>query len=319
MGALSKIREHAAISSGNFSAMFKDAKIPQLPAAVACLIEEFNKEEPEIRRLTEIISSDLEVSTKILRTVNSALYGLPNQVKSIQNGIMLLGLRSIRTIALSYTLKASIPKPKGKLFDQEAFWTDSLLRALLARSLASHHTHVEKDETFTASLLSNLAIPVLLSTWGDYYSPVVEQWRDSNQRLSRLEREDFGWDHAQAGAWILKLWDFPDEMVGLIGAHSLSIEEIRQHGLGQTIALPVATASLLPSVLRPSLDDCKELIDRATENFSMTPIEFGYLIRDIGEKFEDIRDMFGLRDRNACNILESICEVCDPQPAENPT
>jgi HD-like signal output (HDOD) protein len=316
MGGLMKIREYAAMASGNFVALFKKVDIPQLPAAVACLIQEFNKEDPEIERLTEIISSDVELSTKILRTVNSALYGLTNPVKSIHNGIMLLGLKSIRTIALSYTMRASIPNPKKGLFDFEAFWTDSLLQALLAQSLAARNWPKDKDEAFTASLLSHLALPVLLCSWESFYAPIIEQWKESDKRLSEIERADFGWDHAQASAWILKSWDFPAELVGLVGAHNLTIEEIQQHGLEQTVALPIATAALIPSVLRPCMTESKALIDAAIENFSMTRAEFSEMIQALQEKFEDIRELFGLNAGNTGSMLDSIQELCEPQPAE---
>ncbi|MHC4944325.1 MAG: HDOD domain-containing protein [Planctomycetota bacterium] len=314
-----KIREFAAMASGNFAALFKDVEIPQLPAAVTCLIEEFNKKDPDINKLTEIISSDMELSAKIMRTVNSALYGLTNPVKSVHSAIVLLGLKSIRTIALSYTMKASVPKPKGGLFDQEAFWTDSLLQALLSRSLAQKHKPGEEDEAFTASLLSHLGLPVLLCTWGEYYVPIIEQWKAGTLRLSLNERQDFGWDHAQASAWILKSWGFPDEIVGLVGAHNLTRDEIRQHGIEQTVALPIATASMLPSVLRPNMEEGRELFDTVLENFSLTPMEFGDMIQDVKAKFDDIRDLFGLTDRNADSMLESILELCGSQLAERST
>lgn len=317
MGILSKIRDQFALASGNFSSMFKNVEIPQLPEAVTCLLAEFKKEYPDIQRLSQIISSDVEISAKVLRTVNSALFGLPSPVKSIHNAIMILGLSSIQTITLSYAIKAAVPRPKGRLFDQDAFWRDSLLRALLARQLARHSRLKEEDEAFTASLLSNLAIPVLLCVWEKYYRPIVEQWRGSTKRMSWVEREDFGWDHAQAGAWILKSWDFPDEIVGLVGSHNFSIDKIRRYQLDQTVARSVATASLLPSILRPSIKDNKTLIETAHEEFALTSGQFADMINVISAEFNDIREQFEIRDMDSNHVFEGLLDLCDSNYVEN--
>ncbi|MFH2000060.1 MAG: HDOD domain-containing protein [Planctomycetota bacterium] len=317
MGPFSKIREHFALASGNFARLFKEVEIPQLPEAVACLITEFNQQEPDIPKLTRIISSDIEISTKIIRTVNSALYGLPNEVKSIQSAITLLGLRSIRTIALSYSMRSSIPSPKGGLFDQDAFWTDSLIRALMARSMARKYLACNEDEAFTVSLLSDVALPVLLSVWNQYYEPIVDRWKSSCQRLSRLEQENFGWDHAQAGAWILKSWEFPDELVSLVSVHNLSIDGIRELGLDRTVALPVATAALLPSVLRHSEEGCKKFMETALVLCSLKPGEFAGLVQDTQERFNGIREQFGINAMDSQRLFDSLLMLCDPMLVEN--
>lgn len=69
-------------------------------------------------------------------------------------------------------------------------------------------------------LLSDIALPVLLGSWGEYYRPLIEQWRDALERLSQAERASFQWDHAQAGAWILQNWEFPAELVCFVGLHT---------------------------------------------------------------------------------------------------
>ncbi len=84
---------------------------------------------------------------------------------SVKHAVTLLGLRHIRSIALAYGTMAALPKPEGHLFDQEAFWTHSLLRAILSRSLSKRMFSHQFEEAFTASLLADIALPVLLSVW----------------------------------------------------------------------------------------------------------------------------------------------------------
>jgi HD-like signal output (HDOD) protein len=318
MGIFEKIRQHAAVATGNFASMFKEAEIPALPAATTRLVSEFNSPEPDIRLVSRIVSSDLDLSTRVIRTVNSSLYGLPNQVKSIQHAIVLLGLRRIRSMALSYKIKTVLPKPNIDLFDQEAFWTDSLVRALFARSLTHRYMPGDEDEAFTVMLLADVALPILLCLWKDYYALVVERWKNSSERLSQIERADFGWDHAQAGAWILKSWDFPDEITFLVRLHNYSIQEIQQLGFEKSIALPVVTASMLPSILRPCEEHSRLLIHTVCEIFSLSIKEFGDLIYEIQTNFNEISEAFDLKDRNS-RIIEDITKLSNSQYPEDCT
>ncbi len=310
-----KIHKQAAVATGNFKSMFKDVEISPLPAATARLISELNSEEPDIRRLVKIISADLEISTRVMRTVNSSLYSLPHKSKSVHHAVTMLGIRRIQKIALSYAIMTKIPKPKGNLFQQKAFWTDSLLRALFARTLAHRYLPGEEDEAFTAILLSDVALPVLLCTWEEYYAPIVERWKTSSERLSVVERKDFGWDHAQAGAWILKSWNFPEELVCLVAVHNLSISDLQQLGLADTLAMPVAVASLLASVIRPAKEHAKELMETTCSMFSMSSLEFSDLASEVRENFLEICEQFGLSEDDTGELLRNLISIPSSQCA----
>jgi len=213
-------------------------------------------------------------------------------------------------MALTYTMKANIPKPKGDLFDHEAFWTDSLLKALLARRPTKVFMPGEEDEAFTVMLMSDISLPVLLCVWNEYYQPIIERWKNSDKRLSVIEREDFHWDHAQAGAWILKSWKFPDEIVHLTGVHTLPLDEIKEMGLNISLALPLSVASLLPSILRYNRDRAQLLIDTTCNEFSLTYDQFKNLIIEVQERFVDIRDQFALKNLESVNVIDEIISIC---------
>jgi HD-like signal output (HDOD) protein len=310
MGITEQIQKHASRQGQDFAAMFEEIEIPPLPAAASQLVAEINKDEPDISELTRIISTDVEISTKVMRTVNSALYGLPNPVASVQQAVSMLGLRSIRSLALTYTAKSAVPRLLGTLFDHEAFWTDSLLRALLARALSNRFMPGEEDEAFTAMLFADVALPMLLGYWEEAYKPVAQEWLTSPKRLSWIEQEVFMWDHAQAGAWILESWNFPSDIVSLVSVHNLPSPEIRRAGLDKTIALPLITAAILPSVLRPSKARSMHLTKTACRHFSMSAEEFGELIVQVHTHFNDIREQFGLPDKNSDRLVSEILDHC---------
>lgn len=315
MGLLNKIRRHAAVAKGDFGTLFQDVKVPPLPAAVQRLISEINQPEPDIGLLMKLISSDPEISAKVIKTVNSSLYCPRVPVVDVKRAVTLLGFGQIRSIVLAYATMDAIPQPAGNLFDHNSFWTDSLLRAILARALSRKLFSDQMDEVFTASLLSELAIPVLLCIWQDYYQPIVIEWATSPKRLSDLERQHFGWDHAQAGAWIVQSWEFPEEMVCYIGAHNISMEKICELGLQDTIVLPLAIAACSPSVLKPDPGSADQVFQAAVEWLEMDANQFEAAIVEAQDTLTEILALFELPDQKAVKIFDDLLCAAD---AENP-
>ncbi len=306
MGFFQKIKQHAAVASGDFDAMFKGMEVPPLPLAVNRLIAEINKTHPSLDVLVQLISSETAMAAKVMQTVNSAFFGFRSPVTDKLRAVTLMGLKNIRNLALAYGTMEAIPRPKTDLFDHEAFWNDSLLRAHLAHAFAEALAPGQSDDAFTAALLADIAIPILLNVWSDYYVPVVDEWLNTPKRLSQIEREHFGWDHAQAGAWIVRSWKFPDEMVCYIGAHCLSMAEIEAHELEQTIALPMAIAAQGASVLRPDATRMAKLYCWAVDQLKLSDAVLADRISSIRTAFDDMIKLFGLHNRGADTLLKQL-------------
>jgi len=306
MGLLAKIRRHSAIASGNFSTMFKDVEIPPLPVAVNRLLVEINKPEPDIDQLVKLISSTTGIAAKVIKTVNSSLFALRMPVTNIKRAVTHLGLQNIRSIALAYATMDALPKPKSNFFDQGAFWTDSLLRAILSRSFSRKRFSNQLEEAFTVSLLADIALPVLLCVWKEYYEPVVQEWHQSSKRLSEIEREHFGWDHAQAGAWIVQSWEFPEEAVCYLGVHNLPMEKIIEYNLEETIVAPIAVAATAPSVLKPDSARASQVFHMAVKQLAMSDTEFVDCLIEVKKALAEIMALFGLSGSDAISVIDGL-------------
>lgn len=306
MGLINTIKMHAAIASGNFGKMFKDAKLPVLPQAVSSVVEEVNKDEPDVAVLENIISAEPEFSVKVLSTVNSSLFALRAKVTGVRHAITLLGFDRIRSVILSYSMLEAMPRPDGDLFDHEAYWTDTLLRSLLAQSVARRARPGEEEEAFTAMLVADVAVPVLLTAWRGYYEPILRNWRGGRHSLSRLERDAFGWDHAQASAWILQKWDFPEKLVCLVGAHTLTGSEIKEYGMDDSVAGCIAVASLLPSSMVRDHVRCERMIELASSNLELDREAWPGIYDEVERNFEAVYAQFNLTSDHAAKTLDSL-------------
>jgi HD-like signal output (HDOD) protein len=313
MGILAKIRRHAAVASGNFAVMFKEVEVPPLPAAASRLVTEINRSDPDLDQIVTLISSSTGIAAKVIKTVNSSLFGLRESVASVRHAVTLLGFRNIQSIALGYATMTALPAPRGDLFDHKAFWTDSLIRAMMARTFCKRRFPHQHEEAFTASLLADIALPVLLSVWKEYYEPVVQEWQQSPQRLSEIERDQFGWDHAQAGAWIAQSWELPEDVVCYIGAHNLSWAGLQEHELHDTIVAPMAVAAHSASVLKSDLERSKKVFQTAKEWLSMSDSEFGASLDEVQESFANILDLFGYPAGKAEMVLQDVAAGAKPE------
>lgn len=301
-----RIRRHTAEVEGTLESVFEGIEIPPLPTVATHLIEEINRPEPDMGRLIAVISSAPETAAKVIRTVNSSIFSLRNPVLSVRHAIALLGLRHIRPIALSYALADGIPHPPADIFDHEAFWSDSLIRAMLARSFARLHCQGEEEEAFTAMLVSDLAVPVLLVAWRDSYEPIIAEWRGGTRRLSTLEQVRFGWQHAQAGAWILRSWGLPPALHCYVGLHNAGPAQVEELELGHTILLPLGVAAMAPSVMRDDDARGEHFARTAMKVFSLKPSEIVHLIAGIRASFGEICELFDLTEAPAANMLDRL-------------
>ncbi len=316
MGLFTKIKRHAAVAQGNFAQMFGDARIAPLPEAISRILAEIHKDEPNITVLETLIASEPELSIQILSTVNSSLYALRHQVTSIRHAMALLGLDQIRAVILAGAMQKALPSPKNSIFQQEVYWTDTLLRSLLARELTRLHRPGDEEQAFTAMLVSDVAIPVLLDSWAEYYEPVVEQWQQKSLGLSTLEKQSFGWDHGAAGSWVLQYWGFPMELVCLVAAHHLPPSKIRELELDDTVATDILVAGRLCSCWQPDLPRCLGMIDMAEELLGISPDRWPDIMAIVADHYAAIHHQFGLQRSLGDKVFAVMNQifVTDRQP-----
>lgn len=309
-----KVRRRAAEGRQWFASIVRDLEIPPLPAVSARLIAEINRPDPDMDRVATAISSAPETATKVLRTVNSSLFALRNPVLSVRHAIALLGMRHIRPIALSFAMMEALPRPREDVFDHQGFWTDSLVRAMFARQFAKRSQRGDEEDAFTAALMADLAVPVLLVIWPDLYGRVVKLWPQTTVSLTAMEKRAFGWDHGQAGAWVADNWNLPAEMVCFIGLHNLSPEEVRAFDLNDTVALPVSVASLVPSVSRSEPDRARLCVRSAYDDLHMTQTELIQRITEVRTSLQEVAEFFGLGASRANEMFEILLEAAAGEP-----
>ncbi len=197
-----------------------DYALPSFPAVIMEILSALRDDQVPLSEITRLIETDINLSVRILRLVNSAAFGLRHKVNSIQHAVTLLGRSRVESIVLGVGVKETLQKPQVRWFDYERYWLVSYQRATLARKLASLFLPVRESESFTASLLQDVGIPFLVNAKKETYQPVWEAYlRDPEAPLEVLEKKNLGTDHQEVGALLAQFWSFPEYLIKAIGAH----------------------------------------------------------------------------------------------------
>ena len=197
-------------------------EVATLPHVAQRVIEVARNEKSTNEDLRSVIQRDPALVAKVLRRVNSSLYGLPHRVSDISKAIILLGFREIQ--AMAFTVFASKLFDRAQTttsFSREGLWNHSVGVGVVARMIASVCGLPHPDEAYVAGLLHDLGYIILDQYLPRHFGEVVTKTK-SGRPTWEVENEILTFDHALLGAFVARRWNFPDEVVSAIGYHDQS-------------------------------------------------------------------------------------------------
>lgn len=196
----------------------QNAILPVCPAVFIRLTQAINAPDDHQSELAEILSSDPGLTSRVLHVANSALYGMPRQVRSINEAILRVGIREIWSIASALQAKSLFKTEGGWTALNRLLWEHALRTAAVSRTLLQHLAVTGADETFTAALLHDLGKSVL-QAFEPQYALLCQNGALAGRELTFIEADFFGIDHAQLGGQILLHWNLPESLATLVAGH----------------------------------------------------------------------------------------------------
>ncbi len=171
----------------------------------------------DARELKECVAQDPALTCKVLRVVNSSLYGLSRPVADLSQAIGLIGIKPLKLLVLGFNLPDSLFAEVAAR-ELQWYWTNTLTRAVAARLIAEQMWRQSGDEAFIAGLLQDIGILVLLRELGEPYAKFLTGVIDEKCHLASLEQDTLGFDHNQLSAALLSRWQLPQRLVDAIAA-----------------------------------------------------------------------------------------------------
>jgi len=211
-------------------------KIPALSPTIAKIVEITNNMNSSASDLVTAIKLDPMLTVKILNLINSAFFGMSEKVTSINRAIILLGMNTIKNLALSAEVLSSFNPGAGGGFSVEKFWEHSLATAvcckLLAKRLIRDPNKIE--EYFIAGLIHDIGKIFLIKYFGGEYFSMIQRDGEYKKLLPR-EKKIFSMDHAEVGGLIAEKWALSPELAA----------SIRDHHVRKTAAPPTPMSAVV--------------------------------------------------------------------------
>src|SRR5881392_1447380 len=174
------------------------ATLPEITGKIIATVED-PKSTPA--HLHKIVAHDPALVTRMLKVVNSAFYGLPGQIASIERAIVLLGLNAIKNSAVAASLGQLFRGAKlCEGFTAKDLWTHCIAVGVTARELAKQMKLPVSDEAFLAGMIHDVGLLISLQTSPEQLRQVCEIAKNSDRNFVDIEREVMGMDHQQLGA-----------------------------------------------------------------------------------------------------------------------
>lgn len=252
--------------------------LPTVPQVVHELIESFASEDVSIRKIVASINSDPVLSARLLRLANSAYYHVSRSIGTVDDAVVMLGFMTVRTLVIGMGVTTAFSGHPG--VDLARFWTHSTRTAAIAGWLA-RHAQCSRDHAFTAGLMHGLGQLVMHAGMPEPMLYLDKTCDPLDARRADLERTSFGYDHAEVGAELLRLWKLPSVLVDAVGGHVSPLQAARFEPLAGVLHLAVWRArahlfSLNADELRQTLPEavCAKLdLSAAAVLDEMPPVE----------------------------------------------
>ncbi|MEQ9545890.1 MAG: HDOD domain-containing protein [Marinobacter sp.] len=141
-----------------------DIQLPSLPEVTLRALEACHQDD-SYRKISDIVSTDAALATRVLAVANSALYGPATQLQSIDQALLRLGTHRFQTLLLTAALRQMLLELGADQWQQlRNFWRLSLTTALTARALATLTRYPEPDQAFMLGMLHNIGELLALKT-----------------------------------------------------------------------------------------------------------------------------------------------------------
>lgn len=200
-------------------AMSKLTEISSLPEVTTRIVAVVEDPKSTAQDMHNIVKNDPALASKVLKVVNSAFYGLPAQISSLDRAIVMLGLSAVKNIALAASLSRLFrPEDVSGAFNARDLWTHSIAVGVCARLLAEKSVgHAE--EAFVAGLVHDMGLLAEYQLFPEKLAEVVERCSVGDLDFCEQERAIVGADHQAFGAALATKWKFPPVLRYAISYH----------------------------------------------------------------------------------------------------
>jgi len=187
--------------------------LPTVPSSLKKILAVLENPKTSLLDIGTLILNDPVLTSRVLKIANSAIYGFPGRISTINQALLLLGLNIVRGLLLGVSVFEAMQKTMHGL------WEHSINAAVAARDIAIMNGLKEPEEVSVAALLHDIGKVIFSLKFPSDYQNVLEKVNTEGIFIFEAEKAIFGITHAEAAAWVARKWNFPFNLVEAIEYH----------------------------------------------------------------------------------------------------
>jgi HD-like signal output (HDOD) protein len=193
--------------------------LPALPAIVTEVMAVTANPESSANDLMQVVLPDQTMCSTILKVANSAFFGIPRGVSTIERAVVVLGYEEIRNIVIGKAIFSSFPKLSKENRNTLSLFWEHAFTCGLASKIIGEHLHFPPSEFFIAGLIHDIGKLAMLMAFPHEYSILRELSNPNNLNDTAEEHTKFGISHDKVGLQLANRWLLPEKLVMAIGYH----------------------------------------------------------------------------------------------------
>lgn len=196
------------------------ASLPAFSPVLSKILKVIDNPISSASDIEKVLKYDQSLASRVLKMANSAYYGYAGKISTISQGVVVLGLNTLR--ALIFTASASrtfAKKLYGYKMGEGDFWKHSVMTAIGARAVATRIKYPNPDEAFVAGLLHDIGKLVLDNYVKQKQNEMLQAVETSGKSWAEVELEIIGLNHAQVGKRLCEKWNLPPALTEAVGLH----------------------------------------------------------------------------------------------------
>ena len=274
-------------------AVKKIDKISSLPHIAVRVLSVANDPNSGAADLRDLLETDVSLSARVLRFVNSSAFALRTKITNLQQAIAYLGLKQIRNLAMTASVSDLFAKNDSiGVYSRSLLWEHLVSVGICSRMIAERLGFANSEDVFLAGLLHDIGIVLEDQNFHEQFCQVIETQKPE-QTLTANERLHIGFDHTQLGEKVGTFWGFPEATNAAVRHHHASAGYRGPH---LAVVQCVETANLLCTLKGISSVGMKLVRPSVTtlKNLSLNKRDMLDLSEDLDEQIKINRALFSM-------------------------
>jgi HD-like signal output (HDOD) protein len=266
------------LNSESLTNVVKQAEaLPTLPDLYQKLTAALKRPDVNAEIIAEIVAQDVTITAKILQLVNSAFFGIPQEIHTINQAVSLLGIETINSLVFTSGTFKQFENEKVEKYGVRSLYNHSITTAVIAKKIMLHFSKNKKlgEDAMFAGMVHDFGKLILINNYTDKWGDVLKMQEEAQVPLPTIEKEILGVTHCEIGAYMLGAWGLSDNIVEAVLFHhtpldvhpttvtpliALHIANTLEHVSSNTPGMGLADGILEKTGIQISLDELKEIV-----------------------------------------------------------